>query len=82
MTIQSDDRKPVDCGSLRTWPCVFARWLRIGNVRRSDLFTLDRRAAHVRAALRSAFASQGPSRRCQPDGGCTPAPCKPILTLQ
>ncbi|HZU15506.1 MAG TPA: radical SAM/SPASM domain-containing protein [Candidatus Dormibacteraeota bacterium] len=62
------------------WPCVFSRWLIIGNARECSLAELHVRAQPARTELASAFADRI-SRRCSPDdGGCTPAPCEPIIT--
>ncbi|MGH3928409.1 MAG: radical SAM protein [Pseudonocardiaceae bacterium] len=59
------------------WPCVFARWLPVGNVLEQNLAEiLDSREAHrVRAELARAFVArvavqEGPHRACQPN--CNP----------
>ncbi len=75
------------------WPCVFSRWLPLGNVREQELAAiLDGSAAHrVRAELAQAFAGRepvtGPGARecpptcnpCQPrcEPGCQPYCCNP-----
>lgn len=67
------------------WPCVFSRWLPMGNVRDAELATIlaSPDARRVRAELAGAFASREaraakktpPPGPCYPD--CTPAPCQP-----
>ncbi|HLH68450.1 MAG TPA: SPASM domain-containing protein, partial [Candidatus Dormibacteraeota bacterium] len=56
------------------WPCVFSRWLRLGNVRASSLAEVNLRAKPVRRWLAAAFANhlRDPSlgRRCDPDRLC------------
>ena len=58
------------------WPCVFSRWLRLGNVRASSLAEVNLRAKPVRRWLAAAFANhlRDPSlgRRCDPDRLCPP----------
>ena len=60
------------------WPCVFSRWLVMGNVLHWSLCDVDAAATSVRSELGAAF-----SRRSRisghSDGGCTPAPCTPII---
>lgn len=64
----------------RVWPCVFGRWLTIGNVRERPLDELDAEAAAVRAYLRRAFAKRAvPVYGSSSDGGCEPSPCTPII---
>ncbi len=62
----------------QVWPCVFSRWLPIGNVLDDELAAiLDSAAAdEVRAELAFAFAERAPSA-CRPD--CAPKnhPCNP-----
>ncbi len=67
------------------WPCVFSRWLVVGNVRRSSLLEINDGAgtAAVRGDLAEHFASRrGPFALCQPDrdkdGGCGPL-CDPVI---
>jgi MoaA/NifB/PqqE/SkfB family radical SAM enzyme len=62
-------------------PCVFARWLVLGNVHYSSLAEIHGGpvAASVRSAMEVAFAdrtTEGP-RACQPDGSPGPGPCDP-----
>lgn len=69
------------------WPCVFSRWLSIGNVQRSTLRDIHDAATLARSKLRAAFAAQpanadecGPDTdgdpggdKCDPDyKGCRP----------
>jgi MoaA/NifB/PqqE/SkfB family radical SAM enzyme len=61
------------------WPCVFSRWLTIGNVLESSLGDLNQDAAPTRRELAVAFAGRTAARCAPDDGGCTPSPCKPIL---
>ncbi len=72
------------------WPCVFSRWLRLGNVHASSLAEVNLRAKPVRRWLAAAFANHlrdpslgrrcdpdrlcPPTKRCDPDDG-NPAPC-------
>jgi MoaA/NifB/PqqE/SkfB family radical SAM enzyme len=64
------------------WPCVFARWLVLGNVQRSSLADIHggQVASSVRATMSAAFAArvvEGP-RACGPDDGSPgPGPCDP-----
>ncbi|MDB5068317.1 MAG: Radical [Chloroflexi bacterium] len=64
-------------------PCVFARSMVIGSVRHRALAEINSDAAPVRAKLAAAFSRRATlPPDCQPvkpDGGCRPAPCKPIL---
>jgi MoaA/NifB/PqqE/SkfB family radical SAM enzyme len=65
-------------------PCVFARWLVVGNVRLSSLAEIHTGAATVRRELAEQFSRRSPSLRlCPPDrdqdGGCPPLQCDPIL---
>ncbi|PXY18693.1 radical SAM protein [Prauserella coralliicola] len=62
------------------WPCVFSRWLPIGNVRESSLAAAltSEKAAHVGNELRAAFADR-PATMCVPtmcDPQCGPS-CSP-----
>lgn len=62
------------------WPCVFSRWLPIGNVLDQELaIILDSAAADaVRAKLAEAFAGRAPSA-CRPD--CAPkSECRPTCS--
>ncbi|MGH3862741.1 radical SAM protein [Actinokineospora sp.] len=60
------------------WPCVFSRWLPIGNVLDDELAAiLDSPAADaVRAELAAAFAGRAPSA-CRPDCAPKNQPCNP-----
>lgn len=60
------------------WPCVFSRWLPVGNVLEAELATiLDSPAADaVRAELADAFATRHASA-CRPDCGPKNHPCNP-----
>ncbi len=67
------------------WPCVFSRWLVVGNARCSSLMEINGGAgtAAVRSVLAEHFASRrGPVALCQPDrdkdGGCGPL-CDPVI---
>lgn len=65
------------------WPCVFSRWLVLGNVRRQPLSTIlaSPRAEGVRASIAGSFAS-GSGERCPPtdDGSpCQNPLCPPHL---
>ncbi|MFI7025182.1 radical SAM protein [Micromonospora sp. NPDC049900] len=55
------------------WPCVFSRWLPVGNVREADLAAIlaGRRTQQVRAELEAVFSKQP----CAPR--CAPARCQP-----
>jgi MoaA/NifB/PqqE/SkfB family radical SAM enzyme len=62
------------------WPCVFARWLRIGNVRQQSLKDIKQAAVPVCAGLRDSFSPQaGDDKDCNP---CSPksTPCWPDCT--
>ncbi|WP_291417494.1 SPASM domain-containing protein [Actinophytocola sp.] len=50
------------------WPCVFSRWLPIGNVLETELAAIlaGPEAAGVRAELAETFAARKPSA-CRPD---------------
>lgn len=63
-----------------TFPCVFSRWLSMGNVTQRSLAEIHAGAAEMRATLGQAFVSRS-DRRCPPnDGGCGgPNPCIPII---
>jgi MoaA/NifB/PqqE/SkfB family radical SAM enzyme len=65
------------------WPCVFSRWLVLGNVRRQPLSTIlaSPRAEGVREAIAGALAG-GPDEKCPPrdDGSpCQNPLCPPHL---
>jgi MoaA/NifB/PqqE/SkfB family radical SAM enzyme len=63
-------------------PCVFARWLTVGNVQRADLATIQRDLQTVRTQLRIQFAEReddkdDKDKSCPPDKegripGCPP----------
>ncbi len=57
------------------WPCVFSRWLLLGNVHRSGLAEINQAALNVRTQLRMVFQARGslPLNGCDPD--CRP--CEP-----
>jgi MoaA/NifB/PqqE/SkfB family radical SAM enzyme len=59
------------------WPCVFSRWLPIGNVLGTELDQLlsGPQADQIRATLQGEFESRGSARACQPN--CSPN-CNPI----
>jgi hypothetical protein len=66
------------------WPCVFSRWLSIGNVLDAELAEIlsSSQAAEVRAGLEQAFsgnANTNQVRSCQPNCGpvCNPISCGP-----
>jgi hypothetical protein len=63
------------------WPCVFARWLVVGNVRTTSLADLNRVAWPVRERLRLEFCSSARSTRCPPNDGnpCGGPLCLPHL---
>jgi MoaA/NifB/PqqE/SkfB family radical SAM enzyme len=61
------------------WPCVFSRWLVIGNVLDRSLGDVDSGAAAVRSELGVAFSRRPPLVYADGDSGCTPAPCTPII---
>ncbi|HZV51259.1 MAG TPA: radical SAM protein [Candidatus Dormibacteraeota bacterium] len=50
------------------WPCVFSRWLTVGNVRSTTLREIDMAAAPIRAELRRRFGLRDRARpgRCEP----------------
>lgn len=62
------------------WPCVFTRWLPVGNVLESSLpaVTAGRRLAEVRQDLTEHFTSTGAGSACRPSchPDCSPA-CQP-----
>jgi MoaA/NifB/PqqE/SkfB family radical SAM enzyme len=67
------------------WPCVFARWLLVGNARESSLAEIHGAVstAAVRRALYEHFETRSePRAMCEPDrdkdGGCGPL-CDPVL---
>ncbi|MGH3823432.1 MAG: radical SAM protein [Pseudonocardiaceae bacterium] len=67
------------------WPCVFARWLPIGNVLEDDLADIlaSPEADRVRSELGRTFASGNPAQweglgeKCHPDCSPTCDPCNP-----
>jgi MoaA/NifB/PqqE/SkfB family radical SAM enzyme len=61
------------------WPCVFARWLVVGNILDRSLGDVDADAAGVRVELGAAFSRRRPLIYADSDSGCTPAPCTPII---
>ncbi|ROO62697.1 4Fe-4S single cluster protein [Micromonospora sp. Llam0] len=60
------------------WPCVFSRWLPVGNVREANLASIltGQGTAQVRAELRSAFGKR--PKPCGPQ--CAPARCQPTCS--
>jgi Radical SAM superfamily len=69
------------------WPCVFARWMVIGNVRSRSLADLDAAASATRAELAEVFVRRAESAQARsagdcppvgPDYGCDPRPCKSL----
>ncbi|MDG4793079.1 radical SAM protein [Micromonospora sp. WMMD1082] len=60
------------------WPCVFSRWLPVGNVREADLALIlaGRRTGQVRAEMEAAFNKQ--PKPCGPQ--CAPARCQPTCS--
>ncbi|MGI9062632.1 MAG: radical SAM protein [Pseudonocardiaceae bacterium] len=60
------------------WPCVFSRWLPIGNVLDDELAAIlaSPQADAVRAELAEAFAGRQPSA-CRPDCAPRNQPCNP-----
>jgi MoaA/NifB/PqqE/SkfB family radical SAM enzyme len=63
------------------WPCVFSRWLPLGNVLNQPLADIlaGETTTKVRGELVEAFAAQADTRPCNP--GCNPScgpQCKPI----
>jgi hypothetical protein len=61
------------------WPCVFSRWLVVGNVLDRSLGDVDADAAGVRSKLGAAFARRLSPTLADGDSGCTPSPCTPII---
>jgi sulfatase maturation enzyme AslB (radical SAM superfamily) len=63
------------------WPCVFSRWLPVGDIRGDSLAAINRAADAVRGELATAFAQRRPVRtlKCPPDGDGDPCrpPCDP-----
>jgi len=69
------------------WPCVFSRWLRLGNVRESSLADIYSASTAVRSRLRrrpvvGPIAPTPGGSKCPPDYGplCPPyfrKPCPP-----
>jgi MoaA/NifB/PqqE/SkfB family radical SAM enzyme len=58
------------------WPCVFSRWLTIGNVRQCSLADLDQQAEGIRHELRASFTARSKSP-CLPPNPCEPVICPP-----
>jgi MoaA/NifB/PqqE/SkfB family radical SAM enzyme len=64
------------------WPCVFSRWLPVGNVREQSLADIlaSQAMAQARAGLNAAFALRCPAPQADP---CTPDnPCSPDKTWE
>ncbi len=61
------------------WPCVFSRWLVVGNVLDRSLGEVDADAAGVRSELGAACSRPRPLIYADSDSGCTPSPCTPII---
>ncbi|NKQ59386.1 radical SAM protein [Amycolatopsis sp. K13G38] len=62
------------------WPCVFSRWLPIGNVLEAELAEIlsGPEAARVQAELAGAFAARTAVAKCEPKCAPTPGnPCYP-----
>jgi Radical SAM superfamily len=59
------------------WPCVFSRWLCVGNLHSASLQDLDRRAEPFRRDLKAAFAARPKSPCVPPPGSCEPVICTP-----
>ena len=62
------------------WPCVFSRWLSVGNVLEAELAAIlsGPEAARVQAELAEAFAARTAAAKCEPKCGPTPDnPCYP-----
>ncbi|MGI5506447.1 radical SAM protein [Lentzea sp. CA-135723] len=59
------------------WPCVFSRWLPMGNVleQQLDEILAGPRARAIRAELAEDFSRNARSGQCYPD--CSPSPCEP-----
>ncbi len=59
------------------WPCVFTRWMPVGNVRETPLAEVlaGKAARDTAAALREAFAARGIAEACSPK--CMPDRCDP-----
>lgn len=53
------------------WPCVFARWLALGNVREIGLAAINDAAQEVRAGLRRSFSIRADD--------CAPKDCRPKM---
>jgi hypothetical protein len=61
-----------------TYPCVFSRWLPVGDVQRHSLWAVHAMAASTRAYLADEFQALATTGPCPPnDTGCPPAPCPP-----
>jgi MoaA/NifB/PqqE/SkfB family radical SAM enzyme len=64
-------------------PCVFARWMVIGNAHQQSLADIDAGAGSVRKHLTAAFSGRvrGNDDQCDPDkdGGLCPPVCDPTL---
>ncbi len=63
----------------QVWPCVFCRWLSVGSIREMSLRDINRCAVPTRRQLAAAFVGRTVTGCVPDDGGCTPAPCKPII---
>jgi MoaA/NifB/PqqE/SkfB family radical SAM enzyme len=64
----------------RVWPCVFARWLVIGDSRKESLAEVHEAAAALRSELNESFGRRRtPIYGSGSDGGCEPSPCTPII---
>lgn len=61
----------------QVWPCVFARWMPVGNVRTASL--TDILASAEMAAAESGLAPTRPAAKCAPESRCDPSKgdCQP-----
>lgn len=63
------------------WPCVFSRWLRLGNVLEAPLEDIHAglAATGTRSDLKTAFAARTlpADGNSHPGRGCSPEPCEP-----
>ncbi|WP_254126721.1 radical SAM protein [Amycolatopsis sp. CA-230715] len=61
------------------WPCVFSRWLPVGNVLDDTLAAIlaSDEAERVRAELAEAFAERAVTGNKRKGGGGNPGPCQP-----
>lgn len=66
-----------------TYPCVFSRWLPVGNARDTSLHDINRQAVATRQELAATFSARHrPCLPCRPaggDGGCEPFACRPVM---